>query len=541
MRGANRIGFHAFGYLRHFCSTVQRLLGIETELTHIPSKGHNTALGVYPIGINAPKFEQALDSEEFHQRREELRLAHEGKRLVVSVERMDYTKGILHRLEAIDNFLAGSDKIDAIRFVFVSVPSREGIEEYQQLVEEVESRVGQLNGKYATLLNSPIHFIHGSIPFVDLCALYALADIGLVTPLIDGMNLVAKEFIACQQENAGVLILSEFAGAAEELFNALLVNPYDSAAVAATLTDALAMPVAEKRNLILPMRERVMRYDARHWARSFIDDLMSGPISDARTVETDIREAREQVGQAVSAGKRIAVFLDYDGTLREIELDPRSATPNAGIETLLHRLGQQPNVDVTIISGRSQEDMEAFLGAYPFRLIAEHGASLRGPGEKEWERLDRNINYAWKEELLAILRLYEQATPGSTIEEKHSSIVWHYRKADEDFGVWKANQLTEELSALSANNPIKVRHGKKMVEVTAAENNKGVAVARVLEQNDNYEVALCAGDDLTDESMFELRSPRLLTIKVGSGPTRARFRVSDPATFREFLDGMFTR
>jgi trehalose 6-phosphate synthase/phosphatase len=285
MLGANRIGFHAFGYLRHFCSTVQRLLGVETELTHIPNKGHNTALGVYPIGINAPKFEQKLDSEEFRQRREELRLAHEGKRLVVSVERMDYTKGILHRLEAIDNFLAGSDKIDAIRFVFVSVPSREGIEEYQHLVEEVESRVGQLNGKYATLLNSPIHFIHGSIPFVDLCALYALADIGLVTPLIDGMNLVAKEFIACQRENAGVLILSEFAGAAEELFNALLVNPYDSAAVAGTLTDALALPTEERRNLILPMRDRVMRYDARHWARSFIDDLMSGPISDARTVE----------------------------------------------------------------------------------------------------------------------------------------------------------------------------------------------------------------------------------------------------------------
>jgi len=335
-------------------------------------------------------------------------------------------------------------------------------------------------------------------------------------------------------------ILSEFAGAAEELFNALLVNPYDSAAVAGTLTDALALPTEEKRNRILPMRDRVMRYDARHWARSFIDDLMSGPISDARTVEADIREAREQVGQAVSAGKRIALFLDYDGTLREIELDPRAATPNAGIETLLHRLGQQPNVDVTVISGRSQEDMEAFLGGHPFRLIAEHGASLRGPGKKEWERLDRNVNYAWKEELLAILRLYEQATPGSTIEEKHSSIVWHYRKADEDFGAWKASQLTEELSALTANYPIKVRLGKKMVEVTAAENNKGAAVARVLEQNDNYEVALCAGDDLTDESMFELSRPRLLTIKVGIGPTQARFRVSDPATFRQFLDGTFT-
>jgi len=537
--GADRIGFHAFGYLRHFCSTVQRLLDIETELTHIPSGGRSTALGVYPIGINAPKFEQTLDSKEFHQRREEFRLAHEGKRLVVSVERMDYTKGILRRLEAIDNFLDGSDKTDAIRFIFVSVPSREGIEEYQRLVKEVESRVGQLNGKYATLLNSPIHFIHGSIPFVDLCALYALADIALVTPLIDGMNLVAKEFIACQRENAGLLILSEFAGAAEELFNALLVNPYDSAAVAETLTDALAMPTEEKRDRILPMRERVMRYDARHWARSFIDDLMSGPISDARTVQPDIKEAREQVRQAVSAGKRIALFLAYDGTLREIERDPRTATPSAGIETLLHRLGQQPNLDVTVISGRSQEDMEAFLGGHPFRLIAEHGASLRGPGKKEWERLDRNVNYAWKEELLTILRLYEQATPGSTIEEKHSSIVWHYRKADEDFGAWKAKQLTEELSALTANYPIKVRPGKRMVEVTAAENNKGAAVARVLEQNDNYEIALCAGDDLNDESMFELTRPRLLTIKVGIGPTQARFRICDPATFRQFLDGTF--
>jgi trehalose 6-phosphate synthase/phosphatase len=361
----------------------------------------------------------------------------------------------------------------------------------------------------------------------------------LVTPLIDGMNLVAKEFIACQRENPGLLILSEFAGAAEELFNAFLVNPYDSAAVAGTLTDALALPLEERRNRILPMRERVMRYDARHWARSFIDDLKSGPVTDAPTAETDIQEVREQVGRAVSAGQRIALFLDYDGTLREIELEPGKATPNPAIKTLLQRLGRQPAVEVTVISGRSQEDLEAFLGSYPFRLIAEHGASIREPGQKEWERLDRDISYAWKEELLPILRLYEQATPGSRMEDKRSSIVWHYRRADQEFGAWKANQLTEELSALTANYPIKVRHGKKMVEVTAAENNKGTAVARVLEQND-YDTVLCAGDDLTDESMFELNRPRLLTVKVGIEPTKARFRVSDPAAFRQLLTGLFT-
>lgn len=536
--GANRIGFHAFGYLRHFCSTVERLLQVETELTHISNEAYTTALGVYPIGINAPKFQQMLDSKEFQQRQEEFRLAHQGKRLVVSVERMDYTKGILRRLEAIDNFLAKSEKTEQIRFLFVSVPSREGIEEYQKLVEEVESRVGQLNGKYATLLDSPIHFVHGSIPFVDLCALYALADIALVTPLIDGMNLVAKEFIACRRENGGVLILSEFAGAAEELFNAFLVNPYDSAAVAETLTKALAMPFEERRQRIQPMWEHVLRYDAKHWACSFIEDLVSGIANDARTAKNDMKALRDQVEQAVIAGKRIALFLDYDGTLREIEREPAAAKPNAPLEGLLRLLSQQPNVDVTILSGRSQEDLEAFLGAYPFRLIAEHGATWRPPGQQEWERLDHNLNYAWKEKLLPILHIYEQATPGSAIEEKHSSIVWHYRKADEEFGAWKANQLAQELSALAANHPIKVRRSKKIVEVTAGENNKGSAVARVLEQN-NYDVIIGAGDDLPDESMFELNIPGMLTIKVGTGPTQARFRVTDPAAFRELLDSLF--
>src|SRR5260370_9903153 len=178
---------------------------------HISSEEHTRAFGVYPIGINAPKFEQTLDSKEFRQRQDEFRLAHKGKRLVVSAERMDYTKGILHRLEAIDNFLAGLKTIDEIRFIFVSVASRGGIEEYQALLEEVETRVGRLNGKYATLRNTPIHFIHDSIPFTDLCVLYAIADVAIVTPLIDGMNLVAKEFVVCQRENAGCLILSESA------------------------------------------------------------------------------------------------------------------------------------------------------------------------------------------------------------------------------------------------------------------------------------------------------------------------------------------
>jgi trehalose 6-phosphate synthase/phosphatase len=538
MLGANRIGFHAFNYLRHFSGAARRLLRIETKLTQVSRDGHTTALGVYPIGINASKFEQTMDSEEFRQRRDEFRRAHEGKRLVISVERMDYTKGILHRLEAIDDFLAKWEQVDNIRFIFVSVPSREGIEEYQHLLEEVESRIGQLNGKYATLLNSPIHFIHDSIPFVDLCALYTLADVALVTPLIDGMNLVAKEFIACQRENAGLLVLSEFAGAAEELFNALFVNPYDSDGVAATLVAALDTPVEQRRRGIQAMRERVIRYDAQHWARSFIEDL-AADSTDSGTEKNHIKEASDQIRRAIESGEKIALFLDYDGTLREIEVEPSAATPNLAIETLLRRLEQKPNLDITILSGRSETDLATFFGSFSFRLIAEHGASWRQPGKQSWERPHHNLKYTWKDKLLPILRVYEQATPGSMIEEKPSAIVWHYRKADEEFGEWKANRLSQELSALAANQPIKVRPGKKMVEVNAAEINKGAAVARVLEKLPNYGIAICAGDDLTDEGMFELTLPRLLTIKVGPGLTQARFRIADPAAFRQFLGDLF--
>jgi trehalose 6-phosphate synthase/phosphatase len=269
--------------------------------------------------------------------------------------------------------------------------------------------------------------------------------------------------------------------------------------------------------------------------------LVSGAVKDARTAKSDIKEVRELLARTLAAEKRTALFLDYDGTLREIEREPNAAKPNLEIAELLHRLSQHPNLDVTILSGRSQENLEAFLGAYPFRLIAEHGATWRPPGQKEWERLDKHLNYAWKEALMPILRIYEQATPGSAIEEKPSSIVWHYRKAESEFGTWKANQLAEELSALTANHPIKVRHGKKMIEVTASENNKGAAVTRVLAENDNYGAILCAGDDLTDESMFELNIPHLLTIKVGAGPTQARFRIKDPATFRRLLKELFNR
>ena len=449
MLGADLLGFHTFGYLRHFRSAVLRLLEVEADITHVRTPdGRQAALGVYPIGIHARKFDETLDGSDHVARQEKFRQTFQGKRIVLSVERMDYTKGILHRLKAVDHYLEGLEDRDGIKFIFVSVPSREGVEEYQDLRAEVESRIGRLNGKYATLHNSPIHFIHGSVEFADLCALYSIADAGLVTPLVDGMNLVAKEFLACQRDRFAPLILSEFAGAAEELVGALLVNPYDPPAVAVTIADALAMPADERERRVRPMHAQVMEHDAPRWAKSFIDDL-SAPTEEPRTTVGEGPGAADVAGQlagALEEGRKVALFLDYDGTLREIVADPHQAGPTAEMRTLFDGLAARREVEVTVVSGRKARRPRPFsrrVSVRP-RRRARRGGPASGR-DKDWEWQDEEIGDAWKADVRRILRLYEEATPGSRVEEKRTSLVWHYRRADEEFGAWKARQLAEEL------------------------------------------------------------------------------------------------
>ena len=609
--GADLIGFHTFGYMRHFRSCVLRLLGIDSELSGIRHDGRTTRLGVYPIGISAKKFNAELDSPEHRERRLETAARHKGVKIVLSVERMDYTKGIVQRLDAIDLFLQQQAPAarDLLKFVFVGVPSRGGIEEYQQLRAEVESAVGRINGKYATLNGSPVRFVHGSVSFTDLCAMYALADVCMVTPLIDGMNLVAKEYVACQRGCAadagntgdatpgaagtgdadagdsgvrdvgvrdagasvsdardlgastdsaeshnggsadieggrcGVLVLSEFAGAAAELHSAVIVNPYDTAAVAAALGAALEMPPAEKRKRMESMRERVLQHDAAAWARTYVGDLARH--DPAPEVAPAIETARQRVRQTLAGGGRVAFFLDYDGTLREIERDPNAAFPSPAIRATVQKILRQAGLDVTIVSGRKAEDLGAWFADSSFGLVAEHGAAIRRPGSGDWEKLDVGVSYGWIEHLQPLLKQYADSTPGSSVELKHGGLVWHYRQADPEFGAWKAKELTEELSILTANLPVQIRHGRKIVEVAAAEVSKANAVQRVLAEKEqengrSYDLVLCAGDDLTDESMFMMDRENLISIKIGHGDTRATYRLHNPAAFRAFLENCVT-
>jgi trehalose 6-phosphate synthase/phosphatase len=531
--GANLIGFHTFGYLRHFRSTVLRVLGLESEIDFIPHETNNTVIGTYPIGINSDKFLQELQSEEYAKCLSEYQDIYQDKKVVLSVERLDYTKGTERCLDAIEQYLSESEQREDIVFIFINIPSRESVEEYQNLLENLQGKVGQINGKYATITNVPIHFIHKSVNFSELCALYSLADVAMVTPLIDGMNLVAKEYLSCQRTNDGVLILSEFAGAAQELSNAFVVNPYNIDEVALTLKKALILTEEEKRKMIEPMKQRVIKYDARYWADSFMGDLNTE--RDEEDIFIDTKEISLEAIRPFLEAKKIAFFLDYDGTLAELKKKPADALPNEEIEELFSHLEATKQIAVHIISGRKKEDMDQWFSRYDFNLIAEHGYFYKKRTTADWVIFDPKADLTWKDRLIDIFEYYTGMTPGSFVEEKTSSVVWHYRNSDPEFGNWKANQLVAELYEMLSNLPVEIHHGKKIVEVSSNQINKGMVLEHFMFVN-QYDGVLCAGDDETDESMFRIRNDSIISINVGNNPkTTAKFHIANPKAFRNYL------
>jgi trehalose 6-phosphate synthase/phosphatase len=290
-----------------------------------------------------------------------------------------------------------------------------------------------------------------------------------------------------------------------------------------------------------PMRERVFTHDAAAWARDFLHELDARPAQRPTTAD-GIPAMRRLLANALADGQRVAMFLDYDGTVREIVRDPAAARPTPEVRGLLNRLAAQPNVDLIVISGRTAADLTAFLGERPeFGLVAEHGAELRAPNEAAWQQLDHNLDLGWKQQAFRILELYARSTPGTHVERKRTGLVWHYRQADPEFGKWKAKQLVDELSIVSANYPVEVRHGRKIVEVAGAHVNKGTAALKIIGDRP-YDLILMVGDDTTDESMFQLASgdARMVTIHIGEGDTRAQYRLTNPAAFRAFLESALT-
>ncbi len=539
--GADVIGFHTYSYLRHFRSSLLRVLGWETEMEGLWHDGREVHMGVYPIGHNHAGFEQELSRTDFPDRVLEHLKDLDGKRMILNVERLDYTKGLPEKLAAMRRFLETyPDKRDNVLFVLIAVPSRQGVKEYDELTEEVQREVGAINGAFGKVGHSPVQFLHRGFPMADLAAFYAIAEVCLVTPLRDGMNLVAKEFLDCQRpglsERPGVLILSEFAGAANELSQAIQVNPHDVDEVAAALNRALDMPDDERLRRIEAMQGRIRQQDSGVWARRFIKDLENVPKREERIVIMEMKPLAARIAAETIAGRKLALFLDYDGTLRDFVDVPDQAVPDPDLPELLHALGAHPNINLAVVSGRHPDFLEKHLGGLGITLVGEHGYRWLDGGAGEWTLFNPHVNTEWKAAIREHLEQASLLTPGTHVEEKQSALVWHYRKADPEFGKWRARGLLEELTSMAANLPVTVHHGQKIVEISSIQVSKGLAVDHLMRLW-KCDLALVAGDDQTDESMIAL-SPEgveFYSVKVGKGSTRAGYR-TDITGMRVFLE-----
>ncbi len=539
--GADVIGFHTYSYMRHFRSALLRVLGWETEMEGMWHDGREVHMGVFPIGHNHVGFEEQLTAPDFNERVLKHREALAGKRMILNVERLDYTKGLPEKLGAMERFLENyPDKRDDVLFVLIAVPSRQGVKEYDELTEEVQREVGAINGKYGKVGHSPIQFLHRGFPMADLAAFYTTAEVCLVSPLRDGMNLVAKEFLDCQRpefiDRPGVLILSEFAGAANELAHALHVNPYDVDEVAASLNRALEMPDEERLDRINAMQSRVRLQDSGVWAKRFLTHLDKVPDREKRSVVMEMKPLAKRIADDVKSGKKLSLFLDYDGTLRDFVDVPEDAVPDVHLPPLLRDLAKHPSLSMAIVSGRPPAFLEAHLGRLGITLVGEHGYRWLNNGEGEWELFNPYVNTEWKNNIREHLEEASLLTPGTQVEEKQSALVWHYRKADPEFGHWRARALLEELTAMAANLPVTVHHGQKIVEVSSLQVSKGAAVDHLMDLW-KPDMAFVAGDDQTDETMMALtpENVEFFTVKVGKGSTRAHYR-TDITGLRVFLE-----
>ncbi|QLE00146.1 bifunctional alpha,alpha-trehalose-phosphate synthase (UDP-forming)/trehalose-phosphatase [Galbibacter sp. BG1] len=544
MLGADLLGFHTYDYERHFLSSIKRILRLDVKFNEIVYHDRIVKVDSFPMGIDYKKFHdaavqhtelQSKDRSELQQRLDDHIQASEDTKLILSIDRLDYTKGIPNRIRAFEYFLNKYPQFkEKVRLIMLSVPSRSNVPQYQLLKKETDELVGRINGQFATVSWTPIWYFYRSMPFDNLIDLYTSSDVALITPVRDGMNLVAKEYVATRTNKDGVLILSEMAGASKEMNEALLINPNNFEEIADAIKQALEMPKEEQisRNTIL--QRRLERYSVEKWATEFMKSLDATKNLGQVIVSERLDETlQNQMFTDFKKANSKLILLDYDGTLSGFQDNPQNASPDADLLKLLDKVNDLPNTDMVIISGRDKETFEKWFGLKDYSLITDHGVWLK-KHDKNWEALER-IKTEWMENIRPILETFVDRTPGTFIEEKKYSLAWHYRKADPELAQIRTIELNTVLTSLISNNDLTVLKGNKVIEIKSSSVNKGRAASRLLSAKD-YDFIFTIGDDWTDEYMFEEVPDDSYTVKVGFKKTKAKYYVKDTQEVRTILN-----
>ena len=531
--GADLIGFHTHDYMRHFISAIYRVLNLNCNLDEITLKERIVHVDAFPMGINYEQYHEAPALPAVREKSAMLREKLADKQVILSVDRLDYSKGILHRLDGYAQFLENNPEYhEQVSLAMIVVPSRDNVEMYAELKAKIDQAIGEINGRYARLGWSPIFYFYRSFSFEELIAMYDIADIALVTPLRDGMNLVAKEYLAAKRDQPGVLILSEMAGAAIELQDALIINPNDKDEIEKAILQALTMPVEEKRERMTAMQKRIASRTVKRWANDFVKELRSIKGQNREILQKVV--GKRQLTQIKSAYDEAAsrlILLDYDGTLSPFVRKPEDAVPSEQLLELITRMSADKRNKVVINSGRNHQILDKWFAGLPLDFAAEHGIFYKDDGV--WHR---NImeEIVWDEEILDIIQHTIDKTPSSHLEQKNAALVWHYRNVDVWLAELRAQQLVNALIGPCARLNLQIVPGNKIVEIKPPDYNKGSEVIRRLEK-DAYDFVLAIGDDTTDEDMFRALPPDGISIKVGSFSPAAKYRIPLQSSVIPFL------
>jgi trehalose 6-phosphate synthase/phosphatase len=532
--GADLIGFHTFDDVRHFISTATRLLPVNSSSNILSSNERQIVVEAFPMGIDFDKFSGLTATERVQQEIDYFRTGKEDMKVILSIDRLDYSKGILERLKALELLLQHHPEyIGKIELFMIVVPSRDTVPKYSELRDQIDQFVGNLNARYRSMNWIPVNYFYRSFPIEVLSALYSTADICLVTPMRDGMNLVSKEYVASRNNNDGVLILSEMAGASKELTDAIIVNPNNIGDIMEAIVAALKMLPSEQQMRMKAMRTIVQKFNVKHWVNNFI--LRLNEVKDSQKsllTKHAVNAINEVIVTKYAQTQNRVLFLDYDGTLVDFTGNIDDASPDAELYDLIENLTLDKANKVVIISGRRNETLEHWFGHLKVDMIAEHGAWQKS-FEDKWNSLPL-LTDQWKQEIRTLLETYTDRTPGSFIEEKSYSLVWHYRKAEEGLGELRANEIISHMKILAADKGLQLMPGNKVIEFKNMEVNKGKAALNWL-YDKKLDFILALGDDHTDEDIFRALPDDAFTIKVGNNISEAKYYLNDFNEVRKLL------
>ena len=544
MLGADLVGFHTFDYERHFMSSIRRLLGYDNMLNTVKLDERVVKIDNFPMGVDYDYFQEQANHFKSAKGESLLgfadtvaqNLLNDGQTiLMLSVDRLDYAKGITQRLEAFEMFLINNPELHGkICFALFVIPSREVLVEYQAQKRTVDEIVGRINGQYGSVGWMPIWYFYRNLSKEEMVELYTVSQIALVAPLRDGMNLIAKEYIASRIDQTGVLILSEMTGASKEMSEAILVNPNNIAEVALAIKQAFEMPVSEQRQRNKVMQKRLKVYNEEKWATDILDTLKGVKKLQETNLTRKVSPAIvDQFKNTYDRSKKRIIFLDYDGTLTGFHKDPQKATPNDELYEILDQLSDDEKNTLVIISGRDKETLGKWFSKYnSITFVAEHGVWVKPPNG-EWGMIEK-IDKHWMDIIKPIINFYADRTPRSFLEEKNYSLVWHYRNSDPDLGVIRAWELKDELRDLVSNLNLEIMDGDKVIEIKNSGINKGRAAAQQLAM-DNFDFIMALGDDWTDEYTFGAMPDNAFTVKVGTKNTKANYYIDSVESVRRLL------